>query len=436
MFSIAVKIIRNNRLRCFFTMLGIVIAVFILLLGLYFWGISNTIIEDNLNSAISERMILVNKVEIPLVEYYELGDEMVPNYVNLENSDILSIISHKGVSSVQIKYLAPEKMTVLFNGFSFVSKENYAVNTKYDIFPGSLKDRLKEDDNSFKGILAGSSFSGDNPYEVMLNEVLVISMGLSPDEVIGQKLTLSISGINDIELSVVGVYSSKLSVWIGTDMTDMQGWLTNSYEDEPTEMEDVFLFNNLLFQELAGKTDKLEFTSPSSIVCNMEDTSYIADYASDLSSGYSLHVQSDYLEFFDQLEKQSEFKEVFTIVGAILTLLVFIMVVNSISINLYQQKRFIGLLSLLGYRRRAICRLYAIQSLIYGFAGAVIGCILGYTVTTFLGLRTYISLKDYGIKSSNMLLPIKDVISVMVVFSLASLVLGYFVAAFKTRRRY
>lgn len=435
MFSIAVKVIRNNKARALFTIVGIAIAVFILLLGMYYWEISNYIIEDNLNNVLSERMILVNKVEIPLVDYYELGDEMIPNYVDVGDTDILSIISFDGVASVQIKYLAPVKMLISFNDNHFESKESYAVNSNYDIFPGALIDRLKEDDSAFEEIVAGEVFSGSNPYEVMLNEFLVISLGLVPEDVIGEKITLSIPGTNDINLSVVGVYSSRLSSWISEDMTKMQGWLTDSYSNETTEMEDVFLFNHLLFHELAKTTDRKEFKTPSSIVCSMKDTSYIADFGSELSTHYSRHVQSDYLDYFDQLEKQSEFKEVFMIVGAILVLLVLIMVANSISINLYQQKRFIRLLSLLGYRRCAICRLYAIQSSMYGFAGAMIGSILGYTVTTFLGLRTYISLKEYGIKSSSLLLPVKYIISVVFVFLMISLVLGFFIAALKTRRK-
>ena len=392
-------------------------------------------IEDNLNNALSERMILVNMVEIPLVDYYELGDEMIPNYVDVGDTDILSIISFDGISSVQIKYLAPEKMTVSFNEYHFESKENYAVNSKYDIFPSALIDRLKEEDSAFEEIVAGDVFSENNPYEVMLNEVLVVSLGLVPEDVIGEKITLSIPGVNDIDLSIVGVYSSRLSSWISTDMTKMQGWMTASYSDETTEMEDVFLFNHLLFHELAKTTDRIEFKTPSSLVCSMTDTSCIADFASELSINYSLHVQSDYLEYYDQLEKQSEFKEVFMIIGAILILLVLIMVVNSISINLYQQKRFIRLLSLLGYRRSLICRLYAIQSFICGFVGAIIGSLLGYTVTTFLGLRTYISLKEYGIKSSSLLLPVKYTISVVFVFSMISLALGFLVAAIKLRRK-
>lgn len=153
-----------------------------------------------------------------------------------------------------------------------------------------------------------------------------------------------------------------------------------------------------------------------------------------LGSEYSLETQSDYMELLDPLQKQTEFTWAFIIVGVVLSLLVLIMVINSICINIYQQKRFSNLLSLLGYSRQRTCRLFAYQSLIYGFVGSLIGALSAYLVTTFIGMRMHSALGDYGFSSSELMLPLHYVFLVMCMFSLLSFSLGYIAAEIKVRR--
>ncbi|MBR4819895.1 MAG: hypothetical protein IKZ74_07570, partial [Clostridiales bacterium] len=246
---------------------------------------------------------------------------------------------------------------------------------------------------------------------------------------------LSVPGAEDIELTVVGVYSHKMSSWLGTNIDEVNGWFTFDPMSEENEMGDAVLFDEALFEILSEKTGKEEYKKPSDIIMSMEDTSYIEDMLRDLKTEHSLDAQSDYMEFADQLKKQTEFTWVFILVGAVLSLLVLIMVINSICINIYRQKRFSNLLALLGYSRQKILRLYAAQSLIYGFIGSLIGAALAYLITTFIGMRAYSSLEEYGFSSSKLLLPVHYALLAVCVFAFTSYVMGYLAAAVKVKRR-
>ncbi|MCR5058245.1 MAG: hypothetical protein K6A81_06475 [Clostridiales bacterium] len=429
------KMIKNNRSRFFLTIIGFVVSVMVLLLGLYYWRISKNVIEDNINEAFSKRLVLVDEVNIPLVNYYLVGEDLIPTYNEISNSELLSIISEKGVSSVSLKYLAPDVFTISCDGIRVRLPETYAVNTGFESFSKAREDALKKDDPDFKVMSAGRGLSGEDPYEVMVNEAFSTAMGWTSEEACGKKLVLSVPGTEDIELKVVGVYSHKMSSWLGTNIDDLYGWFAYDPMSEENEIGDAVLFDEALFEILSEKTGKEEYKKPSDIIMSMEDTSYIEDMLKDLAKEHSLNAQSDYMEFADQLKKQTEFTWVFILVGAVLSLLVLIMVSNSICINIYRQRRFSNLLALLGYSRQRILRLYAAQSLIYGFIGSLIGAAAAYLITTFIGMKAYSSLEEYGFSSSKLLLPVHYALLAVCLLTFLSCVMGYLAAAVKVKRR-
>ena len=435
MITVAMKMIRNNRTRFFLTIIGFVVSVMVLLLGLYYWRISKNVIEDNINEAFSKRLVLVDEVSVPLVNYYLVGEDIIPTYNELSSSELLSVISEKGVSSVNLKYLAPDVFTISCDGIRAFLPETYAVKTSFESFSKAREEALKKDDPDFKVMLAGRGFSGEDPYEIMVNEAFSAAMGWTAEGSCGKRLVLSVPGAEDIELTVVGVYSHKMSSWLGTNIDEVNGWFTFDPMSEENEMGDAVLFDEALFEILSEKTGKEEYKKPSDIIMSMEDTSYIEDMLRNLKTEHSLDAQSDYMEFADQLKKQTEFTWVFILVGAVLSLLVLIMVINSICINIYRQKRFSNLLALLGYSRQRILRLYAAQSLIYGFIGSLIGAALAYLITTFIGMRAYSSLEEYGFSSSKLLLPVHYALLAVCVFAVTSYVMGYLAAAVKVKRR-
>ncbi|MBR5418243.1 MAG: hypothetical protein IK109_09495 [Clostridiales bacterium] len=435
MLTVALKMIRNNRTRFVLTIVGFVVAVMVLLLGLYYKNLSKTVIEENINDAFAKKLVVLNEVDIPLVNYSFVGDDLVPTYENLSESEILSIIRQKGVSSANVKYLAPDDFSISTENVRVRLTENYAVNTSFESTSEARAAALKNADPDHQDILAGTSFSGNDPYEIMLSEAFTVSMGWTPEEAVGKSLTLSVPGAGDTEMKVVGVFSYRMTPGIETDISDMTGWFHIDPQGEQNEIANAVLFDMKFYETLAEKTGKEEYKKPSDVVLSMEDTSYIEDLIGKLEDEYSLEVQSDYMELMDPLEKQAEFTWVFIVVGIILALLVLIMVINSICINIHQQKRFSNLLALLGYSRQKTCRLFAYQSLIYGLSGSLIGAVLAYLLTTFIGMRMYSALGDYGFSSSELMLPLHYVFFVMCMFALLSFSLGYIAAEIKVKRR-
>ncbi|MBR4009636.1 MAG: hypothetical protein IKI87_02025 [Clostridiales bacterium] len=435
MMTVALKMIRNNRPRFVLTIVGFVVAVMILLMGIYYRNLSKTVIEENINGALSKRTVVLHEVDIPLVKYSPAGDDLIPMYEDLSENDILSVIAQKGVLSASVKYLAPDDFSVSCENVRVHLTENYAVNSAFESASKARADALKNEDPDFRAILAGPGFSGKDPCEVMLSEVFTVSMGWTPEEAIGKFLVLSVPGAGDTKMKVVGVYSYRMTPGIEEDISGMTGWFHIDPQGEQNEIANAVLFDMKFFEILAGKTGKDEYRKPSDIVLCMEDTSFIEDLVGTLEQKYSLETQSDYMELLDPLEKQAELTWAFIIVGIILAFLVLIMVINSICINIYQQKRFSNLLSLLGYSRQRICRLFAYQSLIYGFSGSLIGALFAYLITAFIGMRMHSALGDYGFSGSELMLPLHYVFFVMCMFSFLSFLLGYIAAEIKVKRR-
>lgn len=435
MLTVALKMIRNNRARFVLTIVGFVVAVMFLLLGLYYRNLSKTVIEEISSDAFSRKTVVLNEVDIPLVKYSPAGDDLIPTYENLSESEILSVIHQKGVSSASVKYLAPDDFSVSCDNVRVRLTENYAVNNSFESTSKARADALKSEDPDFRAVMAGSGFSGKDPYEVMLSEVFTVSMGWTPEEAVGKLLVLSVPGAGDTEMKVAGVYSHRMTPGNEADISGMTGWFNIDPRGEQNEIANAALFDKNFFETLAGKTGKEEYRKPSDIVLSMEDTSFIEDLTGKLKSNYSLETQSDYMELLDPLEKQAEFTWIFIVVGIILAFLVLIMVINSICINIYQQKRFSNLLSLLGYSRQRICRLFAYQSLIYGFFGSLIGTLLAYLITALIGTRMHSALGDYGFSESEFMMPLHYVFFVIGMFSLLSFSLGYIAAEIKVKRR-
>ena len=436
MIAVAMKMIKNDRARFFLTVLGFVVSATVLLLGLYYWRISKNIVDDNINEAFSKRLVVTDEVNVPLMTYRQAGDDFVPAYEEISDDELESITSHKGVTSACVHYLAPDDFVINCEGIRVTLTENYAVKAGSDSFSKAREEVLKKQDPDFQVMVAGDGLSEDDPYEVLLNEAFSVSMGWTAEEAVGKRLTLSVPELEDIELKVAGIYSARMSSWIGAEIEELSGWLTYEPQGESNTLGNVALFNEALFEMLSEKTGKEEYTKPADIVLSMKDTAYIEDLIRDLQKEHSLNAQSDYMELFDQFEKQTEFTWAFIIVGTVLSVLVLIMVVNSICINIYRQKRFSELLGLLGYNRQNLCRLYAFQSLLYGFTGSCIGAVLTFLFTSIIGMRNYSALEQYGFTSSQLLLPVHYIVPVVCIFSLLSLGLGYIAAAVKVKRRY
>lgn len=434
MISVALKMIRNNKTRFVLTVLGFVVTVLILLVGLFYFRLSKNVIEDSVNTAISQRQLLVNQVEFPLVEYFAVGEEMIPNYVKVDDSELKALFSEEGVSSICVQYMILDNITVSAGEYDIRLLENVAIDVRFDCFSEALENQLRKSQKGFSPLLAGRTFSKTDPYEVLLNEVFVKAMKWSPEEAIGKQLSFSVPGAGEYVLTVVGVYSHKMSSWSNTDFSSIDEWLMG-VDEESREIDDSILFSSLFFEKMAEKVEKPEYAMPSRIICTMKNTSYIEPFIKQISNRYQWNSLSDYMDFYNQLEKQTEFTSVFIIVGVFLSVLVLIMVVNTIAVNIHQQKRFLSLMSLLGYNRRDICRFYALQSLAYGGIGSTIGAVLGFVITTFFGLKAYASLSEYGLESSSLLLPFQYLLLIIVAFSILCLVLGYFAAWIKMYRR-
>lgn len=430
MFTIALKMIRNNKSRFICTVLGVSITVFILLVGLYYFRISKTVIEDNVNSAISERQLVVKQIGIPLVEYFDTGEEMIPSYSEISEKDRLAIYTASGVEAVCVQYNIGDEWTVIVDNQKIQLKDVLAVDTDYDTFSKALVDSCKREQSNFTDIVAGRDFSETSEKEVLLDEAFCAAIQWKPEEAVGKEIVVEIPNGENIEVRVVGVYSKNLSGWRNTSLEDIDGMLL--YEGE-NMFENGMLFRLDFLQSIPGPAKK-EWKNPCAITCSMENTDNIEEFCAKLKDDYQLNPQSDYMDYYDQLEKQKEFTDVFIVIGILLGILSLILLINTISINVHQQKRFLALLSLLGYKKGKICQYYALQSFSYGMIGAVVGAIGAYVVTTFLGLRLYSGLSSFGFTSKSLLMPVTYVLATVLLVATLSFVLGYVVAIVKARR--
>jgi putative ABC transport system permease protein len=118
----------------------------------------------------------------------------------------------------------------------------------------------------------------------------------------------------------------------------------------------------------------------------MEDAPRVRDAVrSALGPGYEVHTWDEVLPFVAQLVKHQDF--IFGIMTSVFLLTVLLGIVNVMLMNVLERVREIGTMLAVGTRRRQVVSLFLMEGAVLGLVGGILGALVGWAVTLWLGQR-------------------------------------------------
>jgi putative ABC transport system permease protein len=204
-------------------------------------------------------------------------------------------------------------------------------------------------------IVAGNNLTSPKAQEVILGRGLARTLGVGPGATVALMATTSGGGINAIEAKVVGLFNStsqayddsalRLPIALAQSLLRTEGahmWLVLL---EETEQTDHFL--EQFRARFASKESRLEF---------------VPWYA--------------HADFYNKTV--ALFSRQMNVLRLIIGFIIVLSISNMLVMNVLERTGEIGTLLAVGFRRRKILQLFAIEGLLLGLAGGVAGIAAGY----------------------------------------------------------
>mgnify|MGYP001764779409 CR=1 FL=1 len=204
-------------------------------------------------------------------------------------------------------------------------------------------------------IVKGRNLNGASANEVILGNGLARNLGATPGSTVSLLVTSSRGGINAIEAKVAGIFVSasqayddaalRLPLKLAQQLVKKQGahaWLVLLEETEKTD-EFLAAFRT----RFPPDRYRLEFTP--------------------------WHQRADFYN-----KTVALFTQQMNVLRLIIAAIIVLSISNLLIMNVLERTGEIGTLMAVGLKRRTILRLFALESLVLGLAGAVIGVVAGF----------------------------------------------------------
>lgn len=421
MFILALKKIISKRARTLLTSLGICFSTVLLIISIYYLYVGKEVVSESFKQINAEQRIVFQEVSVCGASYYSIGDKMLEDIQPIKENIITNILSHPGVNSIAIEYFLDSNLYLQIDDVKgLVYEEAKGVDTRFEVFSKALVDVIKDKDNALEEIVEGRSFRKGDRKVALISETTTHYLGFEPNEVIGKTLAIQDESNHQYEVEIIGVYAHELSGYYREELSNIrpyrEGISIPSYAVE-------FIFPKELLEEINdnNSSDKLY---PDFVKVTVDDLSMIKDLVSMLHINYNLGSVSDYIIFFESFDQQAKSDKLFLLLGILILILSILIVVNTMIINISEQRQFISLLMILGYRISSIQRVYILQSLLYGLMGAISGGIIGYLVSFSIGASIINRYKDIIKNGGMFILPLSYALGILLIILFMCIFVG------------
>jgi putative ABC transport system permease protein len=231
---------------------------------------------------------------------------------------------------------------------------SHGENTVSFLADGVVPDKEADLSKAFR-IIEGENLSAADAAEVILGRGLARNLGVGPGDLVALLATPSGGGVNGVEARVVGVFRTA----------------NQAYDDSALRLP-IGLANALLRSE--GSHTWLVL---------LDDTERTDAYLAQFRAKFP--QDKDGLEFVPWYERADFYNktvELFSRQMLVLRLIIGCIIILSISnmlvMNVLERTGEIGTLLAVGLKRRKIMQLFAMESVLLGLAGGLLGLLLGY----------------------------------------------------------
>ncbi len=261
----------------------------------------------------------------------------------------------------------------------------------------------------YKGKLFTSHEGGETPREIVVSSALATIFNIGPEEIIGEKITLT---------AFVSTFDEA-----GVEQ------ITTVDIPEPFTIIGVI------------QDDKESFMyAPSSLLGDIRMDTYIGAKIKVVSAEYmtAIHDEIINMGFFVSALQDTidQVKKIFSIVQVVLGLFGFVALVvsaigmfNTMTVLLMERTNEIGIMRSIGVTRNDVRKLFMFEAMIMGFLGGLGGVLLGYLGGELANLGVNLLAKNFGGQALNLFSRPASFIIIIIIFStIIGLITGIFPA--------
>ena len=204
-------------------------------------------------------------------------------------------------------------------------------------------------------IVKGANLSGANVREVILGRGLARNVGVEPGDTVALLASTGKGGLNAVEAKVAGVFVTS----------------SQAYDDSALRLpmglaQELLRANGLhVWLVLLDKTERTD--------------AYLA-YFRDRFPEASSHLQ--FVPWYDRADFYNKtvalFSQQMDVLRAIIGIIIVLSISNMLVMNVMERTGEIGTLLAIGLKRKKILQQFALEGLLLGLVGGVIGVMVGY----------------------------------------------------------
>jgi len=343
-FQIAGRNIRRDFRRTSITIITIVIGVFVIILAR---GILMGFQNETKVQVIESR---TGDIQIHRTGYRETLN-ILPLDLSIRFDDVMKLTSNiQGIKKISGRILFSGQLTTLEESSMLFGK---AVDVENELL---VCPRLKDN------IVQGEFLTPDDKNKIVLTKDLFAKLHVELGESLTLFATSKEGAINATELIVKGVYVPDMP-----DSSNKLGFI-------PLKTAQELLLMDQIVTEVVLKTEK-NYNIDKIVSALRSKTS---------ANGLEINTWEEIEQGFIRAVENQDFLSV--MVSAILFIIVFSTVMNTMLMVVLERTREIGTMMAIGYKKRHILSLFLLEGAMKGLIGGIIGSLLGATVVSILSI--------------------------------------------------
>lgn len=338
------NVVRNTR-RSLITIIAICCAVAgNILLGNYFLDMFDGLRESTIRGQLGH-------VQLMKKDYFEIGSSAPTDYIIENQEEVKEAIMSDPLLKEKIQFITTE---LNFNGILSGPEGEKSLN-----YMGKAVEPKNDEEFSFFDV-----YTRGGPLNAEHSSELVLGTGLATQL--------------DVDIED---YLTVLAVRPGGGFDLLDATLVGVIDTFSKEYGNVLLKTSMNFgQELLG------IDGVNKIIVLLKDTldtDFVYERIKELvdsNEGWEIQAYnwSELTDFYHQV--RGMFNNIYTVVSSILFLLIIFLVLNTISMSVYERFSEFGTLRSIGIKMRNLVSLVLIEGTYLAFIGAVVGILLAYVV--------------------------------------------------------
>jgi ABC-type antimicrobial peptide transport system permease subunit len=298
------------------------------------------------------------------------------------------------IKSITVKYRVENIASCFLDDVEVLGAPDWldGLDVGYDTFSLSRVESEKTKNESFSEIVAGRDFEKSDTNVCLIDEGSVYWADIkNPTELVGKTLRIVHNSGEELEATIIGVYSQNLS---GNAFIEPPDGSEVYYEYDDPEDEgkiEIFLESMLFSSDVIKRAQELSALEPDSlgylnILLSMPDLESTVQVHKILQERYANELICALADIYEVIDYLKLLSNMFVFLGAILLVLSLFNLYSTIMMTTEKKKKWFALQSIVGFERHQISLCYIIEIILAVFKGFVLGLLCVFILCAVVSL--------------------------------------------------